>query len=609
LIIIAYTKIDNDSEYIEYISKSNGVKIIFQKMRIRKQQALANINQKTLIFLVLALALTVRLVHLASSATNPMTYHPGADESFYLSFGKDVAQGQFGLSAQYIFMDPLYGYLIGFFSWLIGQNLFVIYFFQIIVDVFTVWLVYTIAKVLWNHRAGLIAAVFYALTSTAIFYTTTILKSTIVANYIALWILLAIRVPQTKSLIIWLGYGIFLGLGVALRSNLLLLSIASFFIIPLIHIQNFSKNSLSIRIVLLVVGFSLPSLMLAGRNGYIANHWSMLPPNSGIVLHQLYNPNNPESIHFVPNFVSYRSPPEILAGYTIEAENRLGQQLSAYEVSDFWRKQAFTYIASNPGKIFENLLRKSKKFIDFKETGDNRFFNEEALFSPILTFLPQPFGWLFALGLPGLILLTLRNRILSLPIIIAVVSVFATFVIFIATARFRAHGLPLFAVGTGVFITAVIDWKNIGKYIIVSAIIFSLFLGTLTLWSEKQIKREPGNLMAFAWGFVKMNQPEQAKHYASQQIKINPGNAGPYELLGYLALNARHYQQAILLFAYATQLAPQHHIAHYNLALSLSKTKQFSQSLVAIESAINITALPEYLLLKGQILEQIGIGP
>jgi len=181
---------------------------------------------------------------------------------------------------------------------------------------------------------------------------------------------------------------------------------------------------------------------------------------------------------------------------SIRANFKAGQTLKYYAIvtppgkqKDEFKTKAIEYFKR---------IEKLKNFIAFKETGDNRFFNEEAIFSPIIRFLPTPFGFLFALGLPGLILLTVRNRIYSLPIIIAVTSVTATFIILVATARFRTHGLPLFAVGIGVFITAIIDWKNIGKYIIVSAIILSVFLGTLTLWSEKQINREPGNLMAFA---------------------------------------------------------------------------------------------------------------
>ena len=242
-------------------------------MSFKEQSTLLNFPRQPLIFWVLVLALTVRLIHLASAVYNPMTYHPGADEMFYLNFGKDVSQGQFGFSFPYIFMDPLYGYLIGFLTYTAGQNIFVIYLFQISVDVFTVWIVYIIGKELWDQRAGLIGAVFYALTSTAIFYTATILKPTLVANYIALWVLLSIKVPQTKYLAAWLGYGLFLGLGIALRSNLLLLSLTSFIIIPLFYIRNNGKNNLLIKMVFLVVGFGLPSLMLVVRNEQVTNHW------------------------------------------------------------------------------------------------------------------------------------------------------------------------------------------------------------------------------------------------------------------------------------------------------------------------------------------------
>ncbi len=200
----------------------------------------------------------------------------------------------------------------------------------------------------------------------------------------------------------------------------------------------------------------------------------------------------------------------------------------------------------------------------------------------------------------------MRNRIYSLPIIFAVASVSTTFIILVATARFRSHSLPLFAVGAGVFITAVIDWVNIGKFKVMASIILSLFLGIMTLWSENHINRAPANLMEFAWGYLKMGQLEQARRYASQQIRANSRDASPYELLGYIAINAKEYQDAIFLFNVATQLAPQHHIAQYNLALSLNKTEQFTKSLEAIESALNISVLPEYLFFKGQTLEQVG---
>jgi 4-amino-4-deoxy-L-arabinose transferase-like glycosyltransferase len=558
------------------------------------------------IFWILILAFFLRILHLASSASNPMTYSPGADETFYLDFGKNVAQGQFGLNAEFVFMDPLYGYFIGFINLVTGENLFVIYFFQILFDVFTVWVVYTISKILWDQRAGLIAALFYALTSTAIFYTTTILKPTLVACYVALWVLLTIRIPKSKRSIAWFGYGCLLGLGIALRSNLLLLTIISFFYIPFSHYINKSETKIFIKMFFLFIGFILFASILATRNKHITDHWSILPPNGGIVLHQIYNTDNPKSVHFVPDFVSYRSPSEILNGYKNEAHKRLGRELSIYEVSDYWRDQALSYITLNPKITFNNILRKSKEFISYKEIGNNRFFYEEAMFSPILQTLPQPFGWLFALGCPGLILLFMRHKTASLPVIFAVIAIFTTFVFFIAAARFRSHGLPLFAIGSGVYIAAILNWKKTGINKTISIIFLSIFLGLISIWNGKNYINETSSLMEFAWGYIKMGQTAQAIKYAQQQIREVPEDAGPYELLGYIALNEKNYQDAILFYSTATQLSPQHHISQYNLALSLNKTKQYEESLVAIDSAINIATLPEYIFLKGQILENMG---
>ncbi|MFT5396909.1 MAG: tetratricopeptide (TPR) repeat protein, partial [Gammaproteobacteria bacterium] len=501
---------------------------------------------------------------------------------------------------------PLYGYLLGFFIWATGQNLFVFYLFQIIVDVFTVLIVYAIGKELWNHKAGLIAAILYSLTSTAIFYTATLLKPTMVASYIALWVLLSIRVPRMKSSFAWIMYGIFLGLGVALRSNLLLLSLSSFILMPLFYWKSNGKKELQKKMILLILGFSIPALMLAARNEHITGQWSVLPPNSGIVLHQLYNSDNPDSVEFAPRFVTYSSPPAILTGYKKEAEKRLEQQLSIYEVSSFWRKQAIAYIASNSDKVIENIIRKSKQFMAFTEIENSRFINAEAMFSPLLKILPFPFGWLFALGFPGLILLAVRNNILSLPILIAASIVFATFIIFIAAGRFRAHGLPLFAVGSGVFITAIIDWKNTGKNKSIALIALSMILGVLTMWNSNQASNRAVNPMEFAWGYLKMGQTEQAKNYALRLININPKDADAYELLGYIALHDNQHEQAILWLGTAAQLAPRHHVTQYNLALSLRQAYRNEESLLAIESAINYAVQPEYLFLKGQVLEEIG---
>ena len=47
-----------------------------------------------MVFLVLAVALMVRLLHLRYALNSPLTYQPGPDEDFYFRFGKAVAECQ-----------------------------------------------------------------------------------------------------------------------------------------------------------------------------------------------------------------------------------------------------------------------------------------------------------------------------------------------------------------------------------------------------------------------------------------------------------------------------------------------------------------------------------
>lgn len=575
-------------------------------MNFKERISEIRIPEGPLIFVILAIALIIRLLHFISAVNNPITYFPGADETFYLNFAMDVSHGHLGFSSQYIFMDPLYGYFLGILTWAAEKNVFIIYVIQIIIDVVTVWVIYVIGRLAWNPRAGLIAAMFYALSTTAIFYTTTILKPTLVANYIALWILFSIKVSQSKSLYIWLSFGIFIGLGVALRSNLLILSLASFIILPSFYIKYYGLNNISIKMLFLMIGFILITVLLAERNEKVTNYWSILPPNSGIVLHQIYNSDNPRAVQFSPEFISYGSPHDILYGYTKEAEKRLGEKLSVYEVSHYWREEAVNYINRNPTKVLENILRKSKEFIAYKEIDNSRSLNKEAKFSPILTLLPQSLGWLSAFGIPGLIILFIRNKIISLPIIIAMGTVFLTFIIFIAAARFRAHGLPLFAIGSGVFISSLMEWKNNDHYQHIIAIIFSVVLGFLTVVYGNQMEETDNNPIQIAWGYLKMGQVEAAEQYALDKIHKEPKDASPYELLGYISLNENDYEKAISYLSNAARLAPQHHVTQYNLAIAYREEMQLQNSLIAIEAAINNVVLPDYLYLKGQILEQIG---
>ncbi len=177
------------------------------------------------VFGVLALVFAVRLVHLSSAMLSPLTYQPGPDEDYYRRFGEAVAAGHGQNSAEFTFMDPAYGYILGAIFKLVGVNIFVVYLLQVLLDTATAYGIITVGRLLGRPRAGLIGAILYGLTSTAVMFCTTFLKEVWVAAFLTWWVAAALAVIRSDRKWHWLLFGFYCGLGVGLRSTLLALGL------------------------------------------------------------------------------------------------------------------------------------------------------------------------------------------------------------------------------------------------------------------------------------------------------------------------------------------------------------------------------------------------
>jgi hypothetical protein len=141
-----------------------------------------------MVSLVLALVLGLRVLHMTFALRSPLMFQPGPDEEFYLRFGQAVARGT-GETPEFAFMDPAYGYFLGLIFKLVGTNLFVVYLVQVVLDTVTAFCIFLIGREFGQPRAGLFGALLYGLTCTAIYFSTTLLKATWVANFMTLWVL------------------------------------------------------------------------------------------------------------------------------------------------------------------------------------------------------------------------------------------------------------------------------------------------------------------------------------------------------------------------------------------------------------------------------------
>jgi tetratricopeptide (TPR) repeat protein len=535
------------------------------------------------VFGVLALALAVRVLHFSSALQSPLSYQPGPDEDYYLHFGEAVALGSGADGPEFTFMDPGYGYLLGAVFKLVGVNPVAVYLLQALLDTATVYGILVIGRLLGRHRAGLYGALLYGLTSTAIMFSATLLKEVWVASYVTWWVAAALALLRSERRLAWALFGVLCGIGIALRSTLLLFGLAALLLPGLRRWTDAgtvgAPAGWASPALLAMLGMAVALTPWSLRNFHAFGSLSPLPDNGGIVLHQVYNPENPESAIWIPPFVNYLHPSEIWRGYAAEAERRSGRPLSPREADAYWRREALDFMREHPGQVLADAAHKSAVFLADTEIPNNRSSAEERLFSPVLRLLPPPMVWLLAMGLAGLVWLAREDRrwpIVAAPIAISWLTVAA----FWAEDRFRFHAVPVLALSSGIWIDGLLRSvpargfrgpavEGGGRRQAAVFVLLAIAIGAASLALGRQFPPPAIRWDHVVWGYIKMGKVEEARALAERISLEQPGNGPVWEAMGYLAAVRKQYPDAVLHYQRAVALRPRSYLAHYNLAKAL----------------------------------------
>jgi len=544
------------------------------------------------------LAFILRVAQLASATLSPLTYQPGPDEDYYRRFGEAVAAGQAAqLGPEFTFMDPAYGYLLGVIFKLVGTNLFVVYLLQVFLDTATVFGLFTIGRLLGRPKAGVIGGIVYALTATAIMFCTTLLKEVWVTAWLTWWVVGALALIRSERKWTWLAFGIYCGLGVGLRSTLL----APALLVPLLPLWKSSRVDRARLAALTLCGIAIGLAPWSLRNYAAYGSLSPVPHNGGIILHQIYNEQNPGAEIWIPSFVSYLHPSEIWQGYAAEATRRAGHPLTPPEVDHYWGSVALQFMAQHPGEVLADMGRKSLGWLSNAELANNRSDVEERMFSPVLAWLPSPAAWLLGLGLAGLAWLALEDRrwpIVAVPIVLA----WLTMTFFFAESRFRFHAAAVLALCSGVFIEQVAwHWREVGKQRLSALVGLAVAIVGISLWLGA---RTPPVRVAWdriAWGYIKMGRVSQARAIAERVSREQPDNGPIFEALGFTAILSQHYEEAARALQRAVELRPGSHVAHYNLARVYLALGDRNRAAEEAATALRLNPSPDYRALLERI--------
>ena len=552
-------------------------------------------GKPVIVFALLACVLALRILHLSSALQSPLSYQPGPDEDYYRRFGQAVAAGLGAHDPEFSFMDPGYGYLLGAVFKLVGANAFAVYLLQALVDTATAYGILVAGRLLRRPRAGLIGALLYGVTSTAIMFCATLLKETCVASFLIWWIVAALAVQRTRHKLGWAAFGALCGLGIALRSTLGLLVPVALLLPglgrPVARPPGSAAGYASTWIVsaaCVAAGLALSLTPWSIRNYHAFGGLSPLPHNGGIVLDQVYNEQNPRSALWIPAFVNYSHPSEIWRGYSAEAERRVGHPLSLPEVDAYWRDQAFAFMRTHPGEVLADVGRKSLAFLANAEVPNNRYSAEERLFSPLLAWLPTPTVWLLAMGLAGLVWLAMRDR--RWPIVAAPIAIsWFTVAVFWAEDRFRFHAAPALALLSGIWIDGMVDSiRNFRQWRVLAVGLLAPLIALGSLYLGREYPAPAVRWDHVIWGYIKMGKGDEARKLAARVATEQPDNGPVFEALGYLAAADGHYDEAVREYQRAIALRPRSSVAHYNLAKAFLALGDNQQAAVEAQRAIDL---------------------
>ncbi|MBI5814731.1 MAG: glycosyltransferase family 39 protein [Nitrospinae bacterium] len=516
------------------------------------------------VWIVFAVALAARFLHLLASLQNPLLHTPILDEAYYAGLGRGIASGFLMGEGRAFFMDPLYGYFLGALLAAAGDDLLFVRAAQIVLDSVSAALVYLIGARLAGKTAGLAAGLIYAFYKVSFFYSLTILKTTLTMTALLLFVHLLVRASENASLKRWLLLGLLGGLAVELRANTALLMT----MVPAMYwiARRPRMGAFVGACVMFAAGVMAPLMAGAARNFAAAGEFAMLPTQGGRLLYSCNNPDNLTGRYNTPPF-SRPNPEDSETDFHAEAEKRLGKKLTQRQVSDYWTNETLSFLASTPSVILRLAANKLKAAGGDYEIPDIHSFYQAAEFSWVLR-LPLPtFAFLLALGIPGLAAGFWRDRrvvyAIGPPLAIA-----CSIVIFYASSRMRMEAVPFLAIGAGIFVKQAAEWlkgRDYARMASVCAVALALFAASKSVAPSPPSGAEEFYL---AKGYLALNDLAGAKAAAQAGAEKFPAQSRFASLLGSVALAANQPDEAIAQNMKALQIEPGSADAYHNMGLA-----------------------------------------
>lgn len=354
---------------------------------------------------------------------------PGSDMKTYYDWAMRIAEGDW-LGDGVFYYNPLYPYIIGLIFALFGTNLGIVAFFQVLLGLISLLLIYFIGKEVFSEMVGLLAALMGAFYSMFILYEQVLLPESLGVLLSLLTIYPLVRFHDNPKVSYAFLAGAFMGLSVLNRSVFLALVPFIGGWILLDKGTKGGRNVRSLAVFLFAMAIIIAPVTL--RNYIVGGDLVLITSNGGVNFFIGNSQNSDGWFHYPPPYQ--------------EINKRISSQnLKPSQVSRLWFHEAVRSIGQDPMGYFGLMLRKLSLFWGRWEVPNNIDYLLIKRHSSIMRAPLLEFGLLAPLGLTGALLSINRKGkafLLHLFVLVYSLSVVAFFVV----GRFRLPVVPFLLV-------------------------------------------------------------------------------------------------------------------------------------------------------------------
>ncbi len=482
----------------------------------------------TFIFIV---AIMFRVgVHMQAAKNDPSYGNLQQDEITYHGWALSFSHGEMPRELPFA-APPFYSFVLGnvIFN-IFGDKIPAAYYFNHLLALINIYLLFLLGRKLWSNAAGLIAAAAYSfypafmMLEMKVMVTTFFITFTLLALY---WGLLAKERDRTRDYII---AGLMMGLASIARPTFLVF--VPFYLIWLF--RNTKPASAWLRHAAFVIIGIIPAILPVTLGNLIGGH-DFVPITTTAGLN-FYIGNHEDSfggINLPPGF-SRLDLRTMLDDSRAMSESETGRTMKDSEVSAWFAKKTLRIIAKHPGLFMKHLYWKLRLALSNAEISDIWGYESTLQLIPLLRWLSIPYAVIVALAGFGIVMSWGRNPRVSMTgyyIASALIVLLAFFV----NTRYR---LPIVAVEllfAGIGISSVftrgMNKARFAAGIIVAALIVAVSLAPLT-WLPRGtvLSGEHYNL---GIQYLSNDRLDRAKDEFLKELELDPAHAISHAWLGY----------------------------------------------------------------------------